>query len=167
MTRFILVTIAGAVLAVLVGPRGPLGGFWAPGPEAPQVDGALRAGFAAWSIAESVAFGIGLAILLLGRTWFVRRTASPAGATAAWLAAVWLFASWMPHAALHQHIGMRPAALLAVEWAFHGGAILAIGALLVALAGVGPGSVQDGRKVGALRRGVQADGHQRHRLHDA
>jgi hypothetical protein len=33
---------------------------------------------------------------------------------------------WMPHAALHQHIGMRPAALLPVEWIFHGGVILAI-----------------------------------------
>jgi hypothetical protein len=135
MKRFILITIAGAALAVLLGPRGPLGGFWAPAPDAPQVDGALRAGFAAWNIVESIAFGAGLAVLLLGRSWFVHRTASPAGATAAWLAAVWLFASWMPHAALHQHIGMRPAALLTVEWVFHGGAIVAIAALLAALAG--------------------------------
>jgi hypothetical protein len=45
--------------------------------------------------------------------------------TTAWLSAAWLFASWMPHA-LHQHIGMQPAALLPVEWVFHGGAILAI-----------------------------------------
>jgi hypothetical protein len=133
--RFILITITGAVLAVLLGPRGPLGGFWAPAPDAPRVDGALRAGFAAWNIVESIAFGAGLAVLLLGRTWFVHRTASPAGAIAAWLAAVWLIASWMPHAALHQHIGMRPSALLTVEWVFHGGAIVAIAALLWALAG--------------------------------
>lgn len=135
MKRFILITIAGAVLAALVSPRGPMGGFWAPAPEAPRVDGALRAGFVAWNIVENVAFGVGLAILLLGRRWFVRRTATPGGATVAWLSAVWLFASWMPHAALHQHIGMRPAALLPVEWVFHGGAILAIAALLAALAG--------------------------------
>jgi hypothetical protein len=26
----------------------------------------------------------------------------------------WLFASWLPHAVLHQHIGMQAAALLAI-----------------------------------------------------
>jgi predicted membrane channel-forming protein YqfA (hemolysin III family) len=41
----------------------------------------------------------------------------------------------MPHAALHQHVGTRAAALLAIEWVFHGGAILAIGALLYAMSG--------------------------------
>ena len=135
MKRFILITIGGAALAALVGPRGPLGGFWAPAASTPRIDGALRAGFAAWNIVENIAFGVGLAILLLGRRWFVHRTATPAGATAAWLCAAWLFASWMPHAAFHQHIGMRPAALLPVEWVFHGGAILAIATLLAALAG--------------------------------
>jgi hypothetical protein len=167
MTRFILITVAGAVLGALVGPRGPLGGFWAPGPHAPQVDGALRAGFAAWNVVECLAFGAGLAVLLVGRTWFVRRTASAGGATAAWLAACWLLVSWLPHAALHQHVGMQPGALLAIEWVFHGGAILAIGILLLSTAGPAPGSVEDGRQVGALGRGVEAGGHERHRLHDA
>ena len=60
---------------------------------------------------------------------------SPATPRPAWLSAALLFASWMPHAALHQHIGMRPTALLPVEWAFHGGATLAIATLLSALAG--------------------------------
>jgi hypothetical protein len=79
---------------------------------------------------ENIAFGVGLPILVLGRRWFVHRTT-----TTAWLSAAWLLASWMPHAALHQHIGMQPAALLPVEWVFHGGAILAIASLLAALAG--------------------------------
>jgi hypothetical protein len=83
---------------------------------------------------ENIAFGVGLAILVLGRRWFVHRTAKNTATTTAWLSAAWLFASWMPHA-LHQHIGMQPAALLPVEWVFHGGAILAIASLLAALAG--------------------------------
>ena len=82
---------------------------------------------------ENVAFGIGLAILVLGRPWFAARTATAGRATAAWLAAGWLFVSWMPHAALHLHIGMQPAALLPIEWIFHAGAILAIALLLWAL----------------------------------
>jgi hypothetical protein len=76
---------------------------------------------------------VGLAILLLGRRWFAAHAARPARATTAWLATVWLFASWMPHAALHMHIGMQLTALLPVEWVFHSGAIVAMGALFIAL----------------------------------
>jgi hypothetical protein len=133
MKRFIAVTIAGTALAVLIGPRGPLGGFWAPTPAAPHVHGALLAGFATENMVENLAFGLGLAILLLGWHRFTTYTTTTAKATTAWLATVWLFASWMPHAALHLHIGVQPTALLPVEWVFHGGAILAIGALLWAL----------------------------------
>jgi hypothetical protein len=129
----VVVTVAGAALAALVGPRGPLGGFWPPAAAAPHAHGALLAGFVGENMVENLAFGLGLAVLLLGRPWFVARTASGARATTAWLAAVWLLASWMPHAALHLHIGMRPGPLLPVEWVFHGGAILATGALLWAL----------------------------------
>jgi hypothetical protein len=135
MKRFVAVTIAGAVFAALVGPRGPLGGFWAPAPTAPHVHGALLAGFATENMVENLAFGLGLAILLFGRQWFAAHTASATRATAAWLATVWLFASWMPHAALHLHIGMQPTALLPIEWVFHGGAIMASAVLLVALSG--------------------------------
>jgi hypothetical protein len=99
----------------------------------PQVDGALRAGLLAENMLENLAFGVGLAILLLGRHWFLARTADAAKATTAWLATVWLFASWFPHAALHLHVGMRPSALLPIEWLFHGGAIAAIAGLTWAL----------------------------------
>ena len=133
MRRFLIVTLAGTGLAVLAGPRGPLGGFWSPAAEAPHADGALLGGFIAENMVENIAFGAGLAILLLGRTWFAARTASAARATTAWLASVWLLASWMPHAALHQHVGMHPAGLLPIEWIFHTGAIVATGALLLAL----------------------------------
>jgi hypothetical protein len=133
MKRFMAVTVAGALLAALAGPRGPLGGFWAPAPGAPHVHGGLLAGFVTENMVENIAFGLGLAILVFGRPWFAARTASAAKAATAWLAAVWLFASWMPHAALHLHVGMQPRALLPIEWVFHAGAIVAIGALLWAL----------------------------------
>jgi hypothetical protein len=131
--RTVVVAIAGTLLAALIGPRGPLGGFWAPAPEIPQPHGALLAGFVGENLVENVAFGIGLAVLVVGRRWFAERTTGRSRATAAWLAAVWLLASWMPHAALHQHIGLWPPGLLAVEWVFHGGAIVAIVVLLWAV----------------------------------
>jgi len=133
MKRFVLIVVAGTAFAVLVGPRGPLGGFWAPAPTVPHVHGAVLVAFIAENMVENLAFGVGLAILVRGRQWFAARTTSPARATTAWLATVWLFASWMPHAALHLHIGIRPTALLPVEWVFHGGAIAAMAALLAAL----------------------------------
>jgi hypothetical protein len=93
----------------------------------------LLAGFIGENLVESLAFGAGLAILLLGRPWFASRFAGSPRATAAWLATTWLFVSWMPHAALHLHIGMRPAALLPIEWTFHAGSIVAIAVLVWAL----------------------------------
>lgn len=134
MKRFVPIAIAGTLVAALIGPRGPLGGFWAPSPMAPHPRGALLAGFIGENMLENVAFGLGIAILLLGRDWFVARTGNPARATVGWLAAVWLFASWMPHAALHLHIGMDAQRLLPVEWVFHIGAIVAVVTLLWALA---------------------------------
>jgi hypothetical protein len=133
MRRLIAIAITGAALAALAGPRGPLGRFWAPAPAAPHVHGALLAGFVTENMVENVAFGLGLAILLLGRRWYAARIPNTAKATTGWLATVWLFASWMPHAALHLHVGMQPAALLPIEWVFHAGAIVAIAALLWAL----------------------------------
>jgi hypothetical protein len=130
MRRFLPVALAGTALALVAGPRGPLGGFWRPAPTAPHVDGALLVGFAGENVVECVAFGLGLAVLLTGRGWFLARSTDRARATGAWLATVWLLASWMPHAALHLHVGMRPEGLLPIEWVFHAGAIAAIGVLV-------------------------------------
>jgi len=132
LPRFTAITAAGTVAAVLIGPTGPLGGFWAPTPDAPAPSGAVLGGLIVERMIENVAFGAGLAILLTGRRWFTARTATGRSATA-WLAAVWLLASWMPHGALHVHNGMRPAGLLAIEWIFHVGMIAAVVALLWAL----------------------------------
>ena len=72
--------------------------------------------------------------------WFTARMATAAGATTAWRPSVRSFASWILHAALHQHIGMQAAALLSIERAFHGGSIVAIGALLWASSSTGHAS---------------------------
>jgi hypothetical protein len=153
MKRFIAITIAGAALAALAGPRGPFGGFWAPAPTAPHIHGLLLAGFVTENMVENLAFGLGLAILLLGRRWYTAPIPSTAKATTGWLATVWLFASWMPHAALHLHVGMQPATLLPIEWVFHAGTIAAIATLLWALSNpLGQTSTADGHTTATSSR---------------
>jgi hypothetical protein len=133
MKGFLTTTVVAALAAIAIGPNGPLGGFWAPAHGTPTPSGAVLAGYIAERMIENVAFGVGIAILLLRRRWFAERTSDQRRASTAWLAAVWLLASWMPHAALHMHIGMEPNELLLVEWIFHAGAIVATAALLWAL----------------------------------
>ncbi|WP_033294534.1 hypothetical protein [Amycolatopsis jejuensis] len=129
LLRFGAVAVAGTAAAVLFGPTGPLGGFWAPTPDIPAPSGAVLGGLVAERMIENLAFGAGLAILFTGRRWF----GAAAHAGTAWLASVWLLASWMPHGALHVHHGMRPEGLLVIEWVFHVGVIAAVVALLWAL----------------------------------
>ncbi len=133
MKRFIALFFAGTWLAVLIGPAGPLGGFWRPMSDTPTPSGPVLGGFIAENMVENLAFGAGMAILLIGRKHFIAATTTHTRAITAWLATVWLLASWMPHGALHRHIGMNPDGLLPVEWIFHGGAIIATGALLWAV----------------------------------
>jgi hypothetical protein len=133
MRRFVLITAAAAVLATAVGPNGPLGGFWAASPELPTAHGPVRLGLIGEGAVENLAFGAGIAILTLGRRWFVHRIGAARPGHVAWLSAVWLLASWMPHGSLHRHVGMDPDAVLPVEWIFHAGSILATALLLWAL----------------------------------
>ena len=135
MRRYVVVALAATVFAVAIGPNGPLGGFWAPAPDMAQPHGVVLAGLIGEGIVENAAFGVGIAVLLLGRGWFAARTRTARHGHIAWLTTVWLFASWMPHAALHRHIGMNPAGVLPVEWIFHGGSIAALALLLATLPG--------------------------------
>jgi hypothetical protein len=133
MRRFVLVAAAATVFAVVIGPDGPLGGFWAPAPDMPQPHGVVLVGLIGEGMVEKAAFGVGIAVLLLGRDWFAARTRTARHRHIAWLTTVWLFASWMPHAALHRHIGMNPSGTLPVEWIFHAGSIVALALLLATL----------------------------------
>lgn len=132
-TKVILVAIAFAIVGFLLNPNAPLGGmlFGAP-PEGsgPSPSGAQIAALMVVALVESIAFGVGVALLAFGLPR-ARRLIPRAGlATAAWIAVVWLLVSWVPHTAMHQTAGRDFAKLVAIEYAFHvtlvaGGAILA------------------------------------------
>lgn len=129
----VVIVITGAIVALLAGPRGPLGGFWRPAidahPEPWQLAGLMTAG-----LAEAIGFGLGLAVLLRGRPLLARLTATPARATTAQIAAAWLLGSWWPHSALHLHYGSTLSALAGIELIFHAGSVVAAVLLLWTLA---------------------------------
>jgi hypothetical protein len=129
-----IVVSAGTLLALLTGPRGPLGGFWRPVRMDSAPAGIELAGLIASGVVEAVAFGAALAVALLGGPLFARLTATPGRATTARLTTAWVLGAWWPHTALHQHVGLNPSALVGIELVFHAGTIVAAGALLWALA---------------------------------
>lgn len=91
------------------------------------------------SAVEALAFGAGLAVLLLaGRP--IKAMFGPRHArlgTATHLALFWLLWSWWLHVALHNTSGMRPGRILFIEYAFHGSSLVAAGVVLYALIVVG------------------------------
>ena len=129
----VIIVIGGAAVALLAGPRGPLGGFWRPVALDSPPTGFSLAGLRVAGLVEAVGFGAALTILALGRPMFRRMLSTPGRATAAQLATAWLLGSWWPHSALHLHYGPRPSALVGLELGFHGGSILAAGVLLWAV----------------------------------
>ncbi|MGH9166250.1 MAG: hypothetical protein ACRD02_00200 [Acidimicrobiia bacterium] len=146
LTRtFALITVAGGVLAFLLGPQAPIGQqIWPPTVELNPPPGGAQLGlFMLLGAIESLAFGAGVAFLLLGRKP-LRRLFGPrrAGlATATHLAVFWLLWSWWLHDGLHMVVGLQARGLLAIEYAFHVTLILAGGILaygLATLAGVAP-----------------------------
>lgn len=132
-TRALAIVLGGTGIAMLAGPRGPLGGFWRPveleaGPSGGQLAVLIGSG-----LVEAVGFGAALAVLLLGRPLLRQLTTTPARANAALLAAAWLLGSWWPHSSLHMHFGLTPGALAPLELIFHAGSIVAFAALTWAL----------------------------------
>lgn len=114
---WVAVAVAGSGVAMVLGPQGPLGGFWgAPGAEELGISGGLLVAFLAYGIVESVVFGLGLAWLLFGRGYL----ASGALGTAAFAAIGWTLISWFPHGSSHMalaHDDYRGLAL--IEYGFH------------------------------------------------
>jgi hypothetical protein len=128
-----IVVIAGTAVALLAGPRGPVGGFWRPIAVEQQPAAWSLAGLLTASVVEAIGFGLALAALAVGRPLFGRLTTGPARATAARVAAAWVLGSWWPHSALHMHYGPRPSVLAGLELAFHAGSIVATAVLLWAV----------------------------------
>ncbi|HEX6869705.1 MAG TPA: hypothetical protein VF163_01295 [Micromonosporaceae bacterium] len=125
--------LIGTLLAILAGPQGPLGGFWRPQLMNPVPEGATLAGLIGARVFEAVGVGLALAALAAGRHVFIRLTSTAGRAVTAQVATAWLLGSWWAHSALHLHFGTAARALVAIEWVFHAGSIVAIAALILAL----------------------------------
>ncbi len=134
---FLIITAAGGLVAFLLAPQAPIGQMlW---PAMLELDpapvGAQVGLFMLLGAIESLAFGAGLAVLLLGREP-LRRLFGPAHhrlATASHLAVFWLLWSWWLHVGMHMTSGMRAGRVLVIEYAFHVTSILAGAVLAYAL----------------------------------
>jgi hypothetical protein len=147
LTRpFALITVTGGVLAFLLSPQAPIGQqIWPPTVELnPPPIGAQLGLFMLLGVIESLAFGAGVAFLLLGRQP-LRRLFGPQRtglAAATHLAVFWLLWSWWLHDGLHMVAGLHAGRLLAIEYAFHVTLILAGVILAYGLATLGRGASQ-------------------------
>lgn len=124
-----IIIVSGAVLAMLAGPNGPLGGFWRPAPMDVEPAGVQLVGLIGAGIVEAIGFGVALAVLALGRPLIGRLARTATKTTVAQLTTAWLLGSWWPHTALHMYYGMNPTALTVLEVVFHAGSIVAFGLL--------------------------------------
>lgn len=138
-----IIIVGGAAAAMLLGPNGPLGGFWRPLPLSREPAGAQLAGLVGAGAVEALGFGAAIAVLVLGGALFSRITRKP---TVARVAAAWLLGSWWPHSALHRHVGFDPDALAVLEVVFHAGSIVAFAALLWTLTAVRSARARDARE---------------------
>jgi hypothetical protein len=129
-----LIVVGGTLVALLAGPRGPLGGFWRPVRMDTQPAGLELGGLVASGVIEAIAFGAGLALVVLGGPLFASLTATSGRAMTARFASAWVLGAWWPHTALHLHVGLNPGALVGIELVFHAGTIAAAVALLWAIA---------------------------------
>lgn len=126
LLRYGSLTVAGAVLAFLLGANAPLGKLIWPAAtmDAEPTSGQL-VGFMLYGAYEAIAFGLGLVVVTQLVLALRRNQRPPRGAIAASISLAWLLLSWVPHDNLHQMVGMDLAGLLALEWVFHSTLILA------------------------------------------
>lgn len=118
--KWTITTLVLAVIAFLANPSGPLGSFWRPSPEIMLPTGAQLLLFILLTVAEAIAFGLGISFLIFG--FPVVRHVLPRSkglAVAAYLSIAWLLANWWPHDSLHVANGMNMGGLLAIEYVFH------------------------------------------------
>jgi hypothetical protein len=135
----VAVVVPLAILTFLAGSGAPLGGFWAPSPDAQAMMASATsfhmAAFILLKVAEAVAFGSGVAFLLFG--YGTTHAVSPALGRAAHLATAWVLVNWWVHDSLHIHFeGGTAGALLGIEYGFHVTLMIAGGILAVFFAKV-------------------------------
>lgn len=115
--KWIVVIVIGAVVALLLGANGPLGGYWGVETYDPGPTGAALASLVTAGIVESIAFGVGLAWIAFG--WPLVNDRGGLG-FATYGAIFWWLASWTPHTSIHQSIAIENwAGLAGIEWGFH------------------------------------------------
>ncbi len=113
-------TVGLAVIAFLLSPNAPLGGFWRPDAHMPMPTAGQLPHLLLINLAEVIAFGLGMSFLVFGYP-LVRAIApaSPRLTRAVHLSITWLLVSWWPHDSLHIHNGMNLNGLIAIEYVFH------------------------------------------------
>jgi hypothetical protein len=120
-TKWIVVTVVGALFAFLFGVNAPLGFVlgWHPAP-GPSPTGLQLPLFLLLMLFEALAFGFGLAFLLFGYPWMRAAGPAPAGLTrAAHLSIAWVMLNWWSHDSFHTANGLDLGGLLAIEYAYH------------------------------------------------
>ena len=120
-----LITLIFAVPAFLTGKM-----IWPPNPIDPVPTTAQLPFFIILSVFESVAFGLGVAFLVLGWPMIQKLTGkSKPLTTLVFLSIDWYLINWWPHDNLHSHNGMDLQGLLYIEYGFHATMMIA-GAIL-------------------------------------
>ncbi|MFV2015116.1 MAG: hypothetical protein ACC656_06800, partial [Candidatus Heimdallarchaeota archaeon] len=120
--KWVVLTSVIAVIASSASPFGPLGSFWG-SPVVPEdVDPTTfqLILFGLNSLASSIIFGLGISFLIFG--YAKVKTMQPASkrlTLAAYFSIVWLLTSWWPHENLHDTVGDRINANIAVDYGFH------------------------------------------------
>lgn len=134
---FVSITATGGVGAFLLAPQSPLGQqLWPAMLELDPAPVGVQVGlFMLLGVIESLAFGAGLAVLLVGgeplrRLFGAQRVRL---AAAAHLSVFWLLWSWWLHVGMHMTSGMRAGRVLFIEYAVHVTSILASAVLAYAL----------------------------------
>ena len=121
--RLIALGVVVAVVAFLLEPNSPLGGFWAPADDMPEPSGAQVPLFIILGIVEAAALGIGAAFIAWAFTRVPAIAASlgtSVSATRGALIAVgWLLTNWWVHDSLHINNGTDLGGLLVIEYLFH------------------------------------------------
>lgn len=116
--HWIPVTIVVGLVALLLGPQGPLGGFW--GAEGDDPTGGALAALVAYAIVEAAVFGFGIAFVLFGLPLLRQHGAGERLTRITFVAIAWALVSWWPHGSFHQAIEEdNYGGLAAIEWAFH------------------------------------------------
>jgi hypothetical protein len=117
-----LIAVPLAVASFLLGPV-----LWPMAEGGVQPTGAQIALLIGIGVIESIAFGLGIAFLVLAWPW-VKKVAHGSRRTA-WLlyiATTWYLISWWPHDRLHMHINHDDMwALIGIEYGFHFTLVLA------------------------------------------